>query len=385
MPIYTDKRTGKKVIQYQIGYRYVPDKSRPGHLKKKPKYKTEVVGRSARVAKKLLAQREAEWLVRRCEEQEAPQIKARYTFPELVSWYLSLPVTRKKKTYDKDVQRSDFLLNYFGEMKADMIKPSMVESFQYQMSQTKSARGRNYSNATINRAVAMLKRMYNLAIREDMVIKNPCWKVAMLPEKPRDRVLSADEYERLFVELSPRIKPIVKVAFNTGMRCGEILNLTWDRVDLAKGFIDLRAEDTKTSEPRRVYMNEEVKNLVEDAGKVRSLNHDYVFIHKGKRIKYISVGFKNAVERAGLGDFRFHDLRHTFVTIARKAGVPQSVIMKMTGHKTAAMFHRYNNVDDEDLVVAVSSLSGYFGTIFSSKSSDIVQTDAENSLNLRKC
>lgn len=375
MPIYIDKRTGKYVIQYKVGYRYSPDPKKPGELKRRIKYKTEVAGKSARLAKKLLARREAEWSHQSLDDGKTP--RNRYTFAELVEWYLDLPVVRQKKTYNLDVDGCRYLMDYFGDIKADMIKPSMVESFQYEMSRTRHRQGKTYANATINRTITVLRRIYNLAIREDMVDKNPCWKVARLPEKARDRVLSTEEFERLLAELIPRAKPIVMMAYHTGMRRGEILNLTWDRVNLAEGYIDLKAEDTKTSEPRRIYMNQVVREIIREAGRVRSLAHDFVFTDRGKRIKTISDGFKSAVKRAGLGDFKFHDLRHTFVTNARKAGIAQSVIMKMTGHKTAVMFRRYNTVDDDDLIGAMNSLSGYLGTDISRESSDIVQTEAD--------
>lgn len=76
-------------------------------------------------------------------------------------------------------------------------------------------------------------------------------------------------------------------------------------------------------------------------------------------MKSIQSGFKDACERAGIEDFRFHDLRHCFVTNMRKAGVPESVIMKITGHKTASMFLRYNTVDKEDAREAMRNLERY--------------------------
>ena len=86
MPIYTDKRTGKKVIQYQIGFRNVPDPQSPGKLIRRPKYKTEVVGKSARVARKKLVRKEAEWEQKKYLEEIAPEIaKPQYTFDELMA------------------------------------------------------------------------------------------------------------------------------------------------------------------------------------------------------------------------------------------------------------------------------------------------------------
>ncbi len=84
-------------------------------------------------------------------------------------------------------------------------------------------------------------------------------------------------------------------------------------------------------------------------------------LNKGRRVKGIRTAFLKACVRAGIGDFRFHDLRHTFNTNMRKAGVHQSVIMKLTGHKTAAMFHRYNTVDTADAMKVYRKLEGFLG------------------------
>jgi integrase len=369
MPIYTDKRTGKKVIQYQIGCKFVPDKKNPGNLIKRPKYRTEVAGKSARLAKKLLAKREAEWEKKKYQDEagEGTQFQD-YTFPELVSWYLQLPIAKKKRSYNKDVERSENLLNYFGDVKADSIKPSMVESFQYQMLRTRSKQGRAYKPATVNRMAALMKRIYNLAIREEMVLKNPCWKVAMLSEdNKRDRILSVDEFDRLIQKLPEHILSVVCVGYYTGMRLGEILGLTWKRVNMKEGFLDLEPENTKTSEPRRFYFDDVLWAIFQKANKVRQIEHNFVFTYHGRPIRNIRKGFTNACQRAGIEDFHFHDLRHTFNTNMRKAGVDQTVIMKLTGHKTLAMFNRYNTIDQEDAVSAIGKLNEFLEMQKSSK------------------
>jgi len=376
VPIYTDKRTGKKVIQYQIGYRYVLDKENPGNLIKRPKYKSEVVGKSARLARKILVQREAEWEKRKYQDEIGGECEyLNYTFPEIVSWYLHLPIAKKKRSYNKDLERAKNLLPYFGDIRADKIKPSMVESFQHEMLETISGHGRKYRPATVNRMVALMKRIYNLAIREDMVLKNPCWKVAMLPENnERDRVLSAAEFDRLIKILPTHTLPVVYVGYYTGMRLNESLGLTWDKVNMKEGFIELEPEDTKTSEPRRVYFNDVLWPIFRNAGKVRRIDHNFVFTRRGKPIKSIRKGFVNACQKAGIENFRFHDLRHTYNTNMRKAGVDQTVIMKLTGHKTQAMFNRYNTVDKDDAVMAMEKLDAFLAAQKPAESSDNVQT-----------
>jgi len=81
-----------------------------------------------------------------------------------------------------------------------------------------------------------------------------------------------------------------------------------------------------------------------------------VFTYKGKPVKSIRNSFKRACKKAGIEDFKFHDLRHTFNTNMRKAGVERSVIMKITGHKTMSMFERYNTVDRDDAHEAIKRL-----------------------------
>jgi len=127
-----------------------------------------------------------------------------------MAWYLELPAVKRKRSYDKDVERSKVLGRHFGDMQADKIKPSMVESFQHKMLETKNRKGRKYRPGAVNRMIALMKRIYILAIREDMALKNPCWKVAMLKEDNRmDRTLTPEEFERLVPELPGHLIPEV--------------------------------------------------------------------------------------------------------------------------------------------------------------------------------
>ena len=199
--------------------------------------------------------------------------------------------------------------------------------------------------------------MCNLAVREELMEKNPCWGVRMLPENnARDRILSPQELDRLLFHLPRHAAMVVHFAYLTGMRAGEIFNLTWDRVDLAIRVIRLEASDTKTAEPRVVFLCDRAYDILKEAGKLRHLDHNRVFTYRGRPLKKIKKALPNACRKAGITNFRFHDLRHTFNTNMRKAGVDHSVIMKLTGHKTATMFQRYNTVDLDDAKNAYQKL-----------------------------
>jgi integrase len=117
--------------------------------------------------------------------------------------------------------------------------------------------------------------------------------------------------------------------------------------------------DTKTAEPRRIYFNDDLQALFKELGKFRRIRHKAVFTYRGKPIDSIRKSFREACTKAGVRDFRIHDLRHTFNTNMRKTGVDRSVIMKITGHKTTAMFERYNTVDSEDARSAMDRYEGF--------------------------
>lgn len=206
----------------------------------------------------------------------------------------------------------------------------------------------------------VLKHCLNVAIRRGLMVANPASAVPLPdPQNERDRVLSQDEWTALYGAASAHLKPVLLVAYHFGQRLGEIVNLTWDRVDLHRGFITLRGVDTKTKKPRRIPMTPAVRAALADLAKVRSLKTNHVFLYKGAPIKRISRTFRTAKKAAGISDFRFHDLRHCASTNLRRAGIDTATAMKIVGHKSEKMWKRYNAIEESDLVNAASKLNTY--------------------------
>ncbi len=271
--------------------------------------------------------------------------------------YKSEKVGYQKKLAERVCQD---LEKAFGPMLIKDIKPAMVEKYQSQRLQEPTRYENPRSTANVNRTIAVLKRMFNLAVREELADKNPCWKIKMLSENnSRDRILSVEELELLMKHLPPHAAQVVHFAYRTGTRAGEIFNLTWDKVDFPQKLVGLEAEDTKTLEPRVVFLCDRAYDILKTVGKIRSLDHNRVFTYRGRPLKKIKKAFTGACRKAGIVNFRFHDLRHTFNTNMRKAGVDQSVIMKLTGHKTPSMFQRYNTVDVDDAKSAYRRLEEF--------------------------
>lgn len=326
-------------------------------------------------AKSFLAQKIAEFEMReRCGNPYIQDL----TFTRLVDWYLDQPGTKRKCSYNKDVQRSRNLKRYFGRFMSSKLRSSDIERYQQARLRETNYKGTLNKPATINRELALMKRIFNLAIRDELVSRNPCKGITMLSEQnKRDRVLTREQYKQLLQEVAEPARSIIVVAYHTGMRVNEILTLTWDKVNLKEGYIDLGYADTKTKQKRRIFLPDDAKSVFQVANKLRSLSHRFVFTHNdGKPVKSIRTAFESACRRAGITDFVVHDLRHCFVTNMRKAGVHDSVIMALTGHKTPSMFLRYNSVDESDGREAVQKLSGYLGGV--SEPSDTKVTHSRN-------
>ena len=237
-------------------------------------------------------------------------------------------------------------------IKVSSVTVDMIDKFKTQ----RKAEGA--SNATINRSLGALRRMFALAIERGSLKYAPFIK--MLPEaEARTGFLEVQEYDKLYEALPDYVKPILQIGFYTGMRLGEIKNLTWSHVDLANNVIRLEDQDVKNSQGREIPLIDGLPNILE---KLRQANPtaEYVFLGvSGKQIKSFRKAWARACETAGLKNFLFHDLRRSAVRNLVRAGVPRGVAMKITGHKTEEVFERYNITDSKDIKSAGESVAEY--------------------------
>lgn len=161
-------------------------------------------------------------------------------------------------------------------------------------------------------------------------------------ETKRLRYLTEDEIKRLLSCCDRHIYPIVFVALHTGMRKGEILNLRWSQVDLKNDLILL--EKTKNGERREIPMSQPLKSLFLRLRASRSPDTDYVFVNPETGKPYrrdLKRSFASACRRAGIHDFHFHDLRHTFASHLVMSGVDLTTVKELLGHKDIKMTLRY--------------------------------------------
>ncbi len=300
--------------------------------------------------------REAETLLikrkQSIKEGKQPEIKkiANHTFKELAAEYLKW--AERQRSYKSKKGFVLQLVDVFGNLPLRRFNTKIVEQLQTERIQ------RGNKPATINRLLATIKHMFNKAVEWDMVEEETLKrirKVKLLEENNRRlRYLSKEECKELINSCDPHVRPIVITALNTGMRKREILSLKWDNVDLRHGFILLNV--TKNGERREIPINNTLRNTLQ--GITRRLDIPYVFYNSvtGKPYQDVKRSFYTALRRAGIRDFKFHDLRHTFASQLVMAGVDITTVRELLGHKTLTMTLRYAHLAPSHKVKAVDIL-----------------------------
>jgi integrase len=280
-------------------------------------------------------------------------------FDHLADWYINLETIKEKKSCNRDALSIRHLKKFFckkriSEITADMVKTYRIRRLKEMSHPARKKNKQKTRPATVNREVACLKRILNMAADEKNISIQSLRKVKPLEEdNVRKRYPTEDELKKLFSNLPPHARQIVVTAFYSAMRLSELMKLTWDRVDLERGLIHLRAQDTKTTKPRDVPIHPYIIEMLNDMKK--RAQSENVFTYNGKPIKRIARSFRTACRNAGIDDLWIHDFRHICITNWRMEGHDFARIMAASGHTTTSTFLRYNIDTEEDIKKLVQS------------------------------
>jgi len=218
--------------------------------------------------------------------------------------------------------------------------------------------------STVNKEKAALSKMFNVLIKLRLIEVNPAKLVKNLNEKSgeREAYVGYKDFRLIVEELPLWERPIVQTLYYTGMRRGEALGLTRDRINLKERMILLRPEDVKERRWNRVPIHWDLVPILEEVLKVRSIGSNKIFLINGRAPNEDSLRkpWTKAVKELEFHPApRLHDLRHTWKTNAMRSGMDPEVRESIMGHwfrgKTVA--ERYGRISDADLVREIDKVS----------------------------
>lgn len=290
-------------------------------------------------------------------EEDARAAHAPKTFREVAQEYLEFKRVKGKHSLENDITFIERFKAFFGaEALVKEITAQRIAQYDKHRLTQASRLKRAISPASVNRELAVLRHLLRLAEEWGYIDKVPKIRLGKESEG-RLRFLSEEEAVRLLQACeesrNPYLKTIVTTALHTGMRRGEILGLTWDRVDFSRGVLLL--EKTKSGRRREVPMNQAVYAAL---SALPGLKEKGLVFCRGDGAAWgkIRTAFDTACERAKIEDFRFHDLRHTCASWLIQRGRSLKEVQELLGHRTFAMTLRYAHLSPDRLRDAVASL-----------------------------
>ena len=306
----------------------------------------------------------------------------KYTFADMIDRYLEdvMPGKYEKERDREGVRRH---LNYWkdkiGHFLLMDITPALIIRHRDQLKkepyvkfkrssdekqetpEERKSRERERSNGTVNRYVGTLSSVFTYAISWGWIEENPVSKVKKLKE-PRGRVrfLSEEEHKALLEACknasNANLYTVVVIALTTGARFSEIMNLKWEDVDFSRRLFYFL--ETKNKERRSVPISQRAYELLDEHKKVRRINTKYVFPGKeGHKPLELKRQWENAIKKAELEDFRFHDLRHTAASYLAMNGASLLDIAHILGHKTLDMTKRYSHLTEQHTAGILETMS----------------------------
>lgn len=244
-------------------------------------------------------------------------------------------------SYQRHQTSAVALKAYFSGKRLSQIGAFTVEAFK--LKRKKDGR----ADATVNREIVMIKHLFAKAVEWKLAKANPLTSVKLFREdNGRTRYLSHAEAQTLLAACSPELRLVVLAALHTGLRKSELSSLTWGCVDMLNRSITVESAYAKNHDTRSVPLTDDLFAALQSLRAKRSpAPSDPVFVSRyGKPWKSWRTAFDNALEKAGISGFRFHDLRHTYGSWLAMQGVIAEGRMDLMGHRTPSMTLRYTHL-----------------------------------------
>ena len=246
-----------------------------------------------------------------------------------------------KKSYRDDVSRIRWFTGHLRGRTLDQVSRDLIDRL---VSRQLSRR----SDRTKDLYVALIRAIFRKAMREwEWIDAMPAFRTYAKAVRPRVRFLTTEQAEAVLERLPAHQREVVLFALATGLRQRNILDLTWDRVDLARRIATIEEADTKNGEALGVPLNDVAVAVLE---RQKGRHRTHVFTYRGRPLRTENTrAWRSALKACGIKDFRWHDLRHTWATWLRQNDVPTWVLQELGGWKSESMVRRYAHMSVKHL------------------------------------
>ncbi|MES2182234.1 MAG: site-specific integrase [Pseudomonadota bacterium] len=285
-------------------------------------------------------------------QQERLGVKPTHSWREaVVRWLIE---TSDKVTHLEDKRKLAWMDKYLGNLMLDDITQDVIDKIR-------SVKLNEASKATTNRYLALIRSIL-IRSRDEWEWIDKVSKIRLFKESnSRERSLTSDQFQALMRELPAHQRETVMFALATGLRQRNVLELEWTEINLELRHAWIKASQSKNRRPIAIPLNDTAMNVLQ---RQKGKHEIRVFTFLGKPLKAANTrAWGLALKRAGITDFRWHDLRHTWATWQRQAGTPTHELQRLGGWRTGAMVERYAHLAPEHLAIAASRLdsvlSGY--------------------------
>ncbi len=335
------------------GLKKAPNKNYRIEYRLNGKKKREFIGPSKAAAKA----RQLEIKKAQIEDRHIERDKnSKVTLEQLFDWFLNLQEVQKLDSFarmGRQIKALRRLLNA-NQLVRDLTIVQLEKYLSQRLKEPSPTKlGSLIAPKTAKEEINLLRNIFNRALRHEIISKVP---VAYFPsikvDNVRKRIFTEDEYQRLLDACPQWLRRIVIMAYWTGMRQSEIIQLEWNAVDLIDGYASLEASQTKTDEPRYVRLSPEIIQMLKETP--RALHTRKIFLSETQKpiIRWGSHQRKvwgKTLSIAGIENAVFHDFRHDFVTRSMRNGNPPYLVMEQVGHKTLSTLRRYHLIEKRDL------------------------------------
>ncbi|EIZ77485.1 integrase family protein [Novosphingobium sp. Rr 2-17] len=246
-----------------------------------------------------------------------------------------------KKSYRDDVSRIRWFTKHLRGKRMDQVNRDMIDGIL-------SRHLPNASDRTKDLYVALVRAIFRKAQREwEWLDQIPAFKTYMRSGKVRVRYLTQDQAKALMDCLPAHQREVVLFALSTGLRQGNILNLTWDQIHLDRRMAMIEHGDTKNGEALGVPLNDVAMSVLE---RQQGKHQTHVFTYRGRPLRSANTrSWRAALKACGIDNFRWHDLRHTWASWLRQNDVPTWVLQELGGWKSETMVRRYAHMSVKHL------------------------------------